>query len=96
MGVYVGKIWEGHGDFNTWVDRLPDGVPRKKSKKNRHNSKAYRKFKKKSCERCGFMPIDDPSLLSVHHKDHNRTNNDPANLETLCIPCHQDHHSREE
>ena len=35
---------------------------------------------------------DDWAELGVHHIDHNKTNNDPDNLETLCWPCHSAHH----
>lgn len=35
------------------------------------------------CLRCG-----KPAVL-VHHKDGNRSNNDPDNLEVLCKRCHQ-------
>lgn len=30
-----------------------------------------------------------------HHKDHNRKNNTPDNLELLCKSCHQKHHKGE-
>jgi hypothetical protein len=28
----------------------------------------------------------------IHHKDHNRLNNQVDNLEPLCKRCHQEHH----
>ena len=31
----------------------------------------------------------DGAALNVHHIDSDRTNNDPANLVTLCAPCHR-------
>jgi len=46
-----------------------------------------RKFKKEACERCGAR-----DHLHVHHRDRNYTNNDPANLETLCERCHGKEH----
>ena len=49
-----------------------------------------RKHRKEACERCGVA-----ERLEVHHRDHDRTNNDPANLETLCGPCHRRHHGVE-
>ena len=42
------------------------------------------------CSRCG---IDDKRLLIVHHKDSNRMNNKPENLEWLCRNCHAMVHS---
>lgn len=47
-----------------------------------------RKFLKAKCERC-----DSTDRLHVHHKDADITNNDPSNLETLCVVCHNRHHS---
>lgn len=46
-----------------------------------------RKHRKSACERCAAT-ID----LEVHHRDEDRTNNDPANLETLCGKCHRAEH----
>lgn len=48
----------------------------------------YRQFKKDSCERCGST-----KFLCVHHKDHDRHNNVPKNVETLCKSCHQREHN---
>lgn len=42
-----------------------------------------RAHKQASCSQCG-----SESNLHVHHKDENVTNNDPANLQTLCASCH--------
>lgn len=50
------------------------------------------------CERCGdadaaAMGNQSPSqLLQVHHRDRNKHNNDPANLEVLCRRCHCTEH----
>lgn len=53
-----------------------------------------------ACHRCGDA---DPlamgeqrlsPLLHVHHRDRNKTNNDPANLEVLCRRCHWTEHGR--
>jgi 5-methylcytosine-specific restriction endonuclease McrA len=46
-----------------------------------------RKYAKPICERCGTT-----ERLHVHHRDEDITNNDPANLETLCVLCHNRHH----
>ena len=44
--------------------------------------------KPKICERCGST-----ENILVHHKDHNRRNNELYNLEVLCKRCHQEHHT---
>lgn len=43
----------------------------------------------KKCNRCGTL-----DKLLVHHKDHNRGNNEIDNLEVLCKRCHQMHHCK--
>lgn len=48
----------------------------------------YREYKKDKCEHCGFIPVHI-SQLDVDHIDGNRSNNDPANLQTLCANCHR-------
>lgn len=41
------------------------------------------------CERCNFH---NPFALIVHHRDSDRSNNTPENLETLCANCHAIEH----
>jgi DNA-directed RNA polymerase subunit RPC12/RpoP len=36
------------------------------------------------CEECGKTP----KVLIIHHKDFNKDNDDPENLELLCPYCH--------
>lgn len=48
----------------------------------------YRRHLKDSCEFCGFVPIT-PSQLDIHHWDHNKENDHPDNLETVCANCHR-------
>jgi len=38
---------------------------------------------KTSCEACG-----SGYMLAAHHKDKNRENNTPENIQTLCVRCH--------
>ena len=40
----------------------------------------------KVCSACGYDT--HPEILEVHHKDRDRTNNDPENLVVLCKNCH--------
>lgn len=49
----------------------------------------YQKYMKDSCEVCGGI-----TNLEVHHKDKNRSNNDPSNLLTVCESCHSRIHSQ--
>lgn len=49
------------------------------------------------CAKCGKdFEHKDRSLLTVHHKDGDSTNNNPdgSNWENLCVYCHDDEHSR--
>ena len=53
---------------------------------------AYYK-KTRYCERCDADLIDVATeYRCVHHKDHNRQNNDDSNFELLCKRCHQIEH----
>lgn len=51
----------------------------------------YRKHVKPVCDRCGFEATH-PSLIDGHHKDGNRKNNSPENIESLCPICHRIEH----
>jgi hypothetical protein len=44
--------------------------------------------KPKVCERCGRSDVP----VEIHHKDRDRANNAPDNLEVLCINCHRRTH----
>lgn len=50
---------------------------------------AFRELDHK-CNRCEFDSYT--SILQVHHKDHDRQNNDIDNLEILCPNCHMIEH----
>ena len=52
------------------------------------NKKPYRKYRKDCCEKCGFKP-EHICQLDVDHKDGDRKNNSPSNLQTLCANCHR-------
>jgi hypothetical protein len=45
-----------------------------------------------TCERCGWKHHMG-FALPIHHKDRDRTNNAPNNLEVLCQSCHNNEHS---
>lgn len=47
----------------------------------------------KTCERCGLRnPLEN---FPIHHKDRNRSNNEPTNLEIVCHTCHNLEHNPE-
>ncbi len=51
----------------------------------------YRSKKDGVCEQCGGQH----DRLETHHIDGDRTNNEPENLENLCVSCHKKKHYRE-
>jgi len=40
------------------------------------------------CQVCGVPQTECERLLSVHHINYNKRDNDPVNLVTLCVLCH--------
>ena len=42
-----------------------------------------------TCNRCGYSKTE---ILHIHHKDHNRKNNQIENLELICPNCHYEKH----
>lgn len=50
----------------------------------------YAELKNRPCFDCGA--VSGVATLSVHHRDGNKTNNDPSNHETLCWSCHRKRH----
>ncbi len=48
------------------------------------------KIKEAKCERCHYNA--NRAAIVIHHKDRNRTNNSPDNLEVLCANCHAIEH----
>jgi len=58
---------------------------------------AYRKILKRSSKSlaCTLCGITDERILTAHHMDHNRNNNDLDNLTWLCLNCHHlVHHNK--
>lgn len=48
----------------------------------------WRKHKGDTCERCGFIP-EHTCQLDVDHRDGDKKNGNPDNLQTLCANCHR-------
>ena len=53
-------------------------------------SRAYRKRNDYTCESCGIKPKNnfDKRFWQTHHRNGDKTNNNPSNLECLCVLCH--------
>ena len=49
------------------------------------------------CEKCNVKAVKTqwPPTHNVHHIDYNRSNNDPLNLQVLCVPCHSRIHAED-
>jgi hypothetical protein len=86
------QAFAGKNKFRPLCQRCHDGrISAAKSHKNKKRGlrrHRYRQHKKIFCEMCNFIPIH-PCQLDVDHKDGNRANDDPANLQTLCANCHR-------
>jgi hypothetical protein len=55
-------------------------------------SELVRKRDGYKCQECGAHQMEFSRKLSVHHKDHNKRNDNPDNLITICPRCHIRHH----
>lgn len=58
-------------------------------------SAPWLKHRGDECEECGHRPLVAKWTLDVHHIDHDKENNDPDNLKTLCKNCHSTYHALE-
>ena len=58
------------------------------------NERTTIKNERRFCERCDKdLKYVSRYYWCIHHKDHDRTNNDPTNWELLCKRCHQIEHN---
>lgn len=55
-------------------------------------SKKIRILRKWRCSVCGADKSREPMDLHVHHIDSNKLNNNPSNLQVLCMKCHAEQH----
>lgn len=53
------------------------------------NGKPWLRFRGESCDYCGLKPLFSRTL-DVHHRDGDKTNNEPDNLDTICASCHRE------
>lgn len=78
-----------------WYQQSKNTVDyRQRSTINRYGLAAWDRLQQEPCEKCGTR-----DELQIHHKDHNglnvpkaRRNNNPENLQVLCIRCHAAEH----
>ena len=88
-----GKSFCSKSCSNTDSNRQKIG---KKHPNYKLGTSSYRKAKLRAsdlvCEGCGNS---DHRVLEVHHKDHNRSNNELSNLSVLCANCHKIRHYEE-
>jgi DNA-directed RNA polymerase subunit RPC12/RpoP len=73
--------------------RTPLGAPRYDKRCNSCHKgmygKPWLKHRSDECEMCGYRPFFKRTL-DVHHRDSDKSNNDPSNLMTVCSNCHRE------
>ena len=54
-------------------------------------SSSFREKHSYTCDKCGIQvsPLDS-AFMNVHHKNGDKTDNRPNNLQCLCIKCHSE------
>ena len=62
----------------------------------RNRTREYQRLRRAILDRQGWRcgECGRAGRLELHHRDHDRTNDDPANLIGLCRPCHFASHDR--
>ena len=83
---------------NDSIDPIVAEFRRDKSREDKTYRARALKLLPHICGHCG-RGFEGPRLreLTVHHKDHDHTNNPPdgSNWELLCLYCHDNEHERE-
>lgn len=84
--------WKGKKQPDEMVEKRISKIRGKKHWlwKGGNSLRNYRKMvHKEICESCGSK-----SNLGIHHKDLNHFNDDPKNLQVLCVSCHMSLHKK--
>jgi hypothetical protein len=83
--VFNGRLEDmGRFKIRKYCDAKCMGIARRiANPKRRTILKQIRHLRKEVCEHCGTT-----QKLSLHHIDLDWSNNDPANIQTLCMRCH--------
>ena len=84
-------------DSQTWIEKYRDTLQVEEIGGNEYSedweiiSRNYRSSIGYRCEICGVDLSNKTDLLHTHHITGNKQNNDPSNLQALCILCHAMH-----
>lgn len=78
----MGRYGEDHPHWKGGVGPLPYGPGFTRKFKS-----LIRERDGNTCQRCGKTQASGARPLDIHHIDHDRLNNDLANLVTVCHPC---------
>lgn len=73
---------ENNPNWKGGVGTLPYGPDFTKKFK-----RLIRKRDNNTCQRCGKTRIENKGTMQIHHIDHDKMNNDPVNLATVCNGC---------
>ena len=73
--------WQGGKSFEPYGIDFNDALKEKIRKRDNY-----------TCQLCGVKQEELGYKLHVHHIDHNKTNNTPSNLISLCLSCHTSLH----
>lgn len=80
-----GKSKKGFQQYSSYCSSCEDKLY------NKFNGSRFLKYKQiegDKCSRCGFIP-EHPCQLDRDHKDGNRYNSNPINIQVLCANCHR-------
>lgn len=90
---YLGRrICKVCGKNPTTLQRIANGKRYYKSICTVCHKNKYREYKKDYCERCNFVAVH-LSQLDIHHKNGDHKDNNPGNLEAVCVNCHRLEHN---
>jgi hypothetical protein len=81
---WLGKGGEGHPTWRGGLSFEPYGLEFNKDLKE-----VIRNRDRRKCQICEKTELENKAKLSVHHIDYDKKNNNPNNLISLCISCHQ-------
>ena len=90
-------IPEFFSTYSSFFPFLPSGIGGDPTKADytadwREVSERYRESRNYTCEKCFVDLNNHKSLLHTHHKDTVAGNNNPDNLQALCVDCHRKEH----
>lgn len=90
-----GRYFCGHLCQLYWFNKQKNGErhPNWQGGKQSYRKNMIRTSKSVLCKKCG---LGDIRILTVHHIDKNRDNNNIENLEWLCLNCHHLIHKHQE